>query len=59
MTRTKLLNSDPLSLENLFPSDEFEEVLSPLVEPEAEADVAVVDECLKVLRCYSTAQCHC
>ena len=54
MTRTKLLSSDPLSLENLFPSDEFEEVLSPLVEPEAEADVAVVDECLKVLGCYSS-----
>jgi hypothetical protein len=33
MTRTKLLSSNPLSLDNLFPSDEFKEVLSPLVEP--------------------------
>lgn len=53
MTRAKLLSSNPLSLDNLFPSNEFKEVLSPLVEPEAEADVAVVDECLKVLGCFS------
>ena len=53
MTRTKLLSSNPLSLDNLFPSDEFKEVLSPLVEPETDKDRALVDEHLKVLGCYS------
>ena len=53
MTRTKLLNSNPLSLDNLFPSDEFKEVLSPLVEPDTDKDRALVDEHLKVLGCYS------
>ena len=53
MTRTKLLSSNPLSLDNLFPSDEFKEVLSPLVEPETDKDRALVDENLKVLGCYS------
>ena len=53
MTRTKLLSSDPLSLENLFPFNEFKEILSPLVEPETDKDIALVDEHLKVLGCYS------
>ena len=54
MTRTKLLSSNPLSLDNLFPSDELKEVLSPLVEPETDKDRALVDEHLKVLGCYSS-----
>ena len=48
MTRTKHLSSNPLSLDNLFPSDGFKEVLSPLVEPETDKDSALVDEHLKV-----------
>lgn len=54
MNRTKLLSSDPLSLDNLFPLNEFKEVLSPIVAPETDADAALVDECSKVLDCYSS-----
>ena len=53
MTRTKLLSSDPNALENLFVSDQFAEVLSPLLEPEADADTSIIDGLLHDLGCLS------
>ena len=54
MSRTKLLSSDPNSLENLFVSDQFREVVSPLVEPETASDIAIIDRLLDDLDCLTT-----
>lgn len=54
MSLTKLLSSDPNTLENLFVSDQFGEVVSPLVEPEAASDIAMIDRLLDDLDCLTT-----
>lgn len=53
MTRTKLLSSDQKALENLFVSDQFNEVVSPRIEPETEADAVIIDRLLHDLGCLS------
>jgi hypothetical protein len=53
LTRTKLLSSDPNSLDNLFVSDQFHEVLSPLLEPDTATDTAKIDRLLYDLGCLT------
>lgn len=52
-TRTKLLSSDPNALENLFMWDHFAEVVSPLLEPETDSGITIIDELLDELGCLS------
>lgn len=54
MSRTKLLSSNPNDLENLFVSSPFNEVLSPLLTPDTNADVSIIDNLLSDLGCLST-----
>jgi len=54
MTHTRLLSSDWEKPENQFVSKQFNEVLSPLIEPDTDADIAIVDGLLGGLGCLSS-----
>ena len=53
MNQTKLLSSNPDRLDLLMESEQFSEVLSPVVQPEAIIDEKRIDELLMQLGCLS------
>ena len=53
MNQTKLLSSNPDRLDLLFESEQFSEVLSPVVQPQAIIDEKRIDELLTQLGCLS------
>jgi hypothetical protein len=54
MNQTKLLSSNPDRLDLLMESEQFSEVLSPVVQPEAIIDEKRIDEPLMQLGCPSS-----
>ena len=53
MNQTKLLSSNPDRLDLLMESEQFSEVLSPVVQPQAIIDEKRIDELLMQLGCHS------
>ena len=53
MNQTKLLSSNPDRLDLLFESEQFSEVLSPVVQPQAIIDEQRIDELLTQIGCHS------
>ena len=53
MNQTKLLSSNPDRLDLLMESEQFSEVLSPVVQPEAIIDEKRIDQLLMQLGCLS------
>ena len=53
MNQTKLLSSNPDRLDLLFESEQFSEVLSPVVQPQAIIDEQQIDHLLIQIGCHS------
>ena len=53
MNQTKLLSSNPDRLDHLMESEQFSEVLSPVVQPQAIIDEEQIDHLLIQIGCHS------